>query len=431
MKIQAIRDGVVYATDGRGVYRETGASVRARAALADDRRASQRPDQRDEPSSVRIGDDPSAEGDGIDPSSGRIGDDSGFERIGTLPLTRDGLAGLRQRLLTDTPWKRALEAVVGSHQTANLWAFPDSMVATAGRAVLVSQDGGRTWGQRLTLPPSSIRMGVLPSGVCRHAGEDAIYLAEYPLAEDAAPRVHRSRDGGTRWETVLALPDVRHVHSVSVDPYEGDLWLTTGDRDEECRLLRVRDGEPEVVGGGSQDWRIVEPAFTRAAVVWGVDCAYADENRIFRLPRSEVEAPSPTPERVGTVDSSVYYAEVLAVGGTEWVALSTAAERGSDRTAPDAERSRDPTAEVVVASADTGFTDWTTLCRYRRRSPLADRTGDPPLLPSASAYVLLASCPERGLFVNPYNTATDDRRIRLIPPSAFPDDRAQRRADPS
>lgn len=393
MKLQAIHDDVVYATDGRRILRERpppGGAGRAGGPIGDGGTLRRR---RPLESGLR------------------------FEPVGRLPVIEDGIEGVRERLLTSNPWKRALEAVVGSHQTVNLWVFPEAMVATVRRDVLVSHDGGRTWDRRLTLPASSIRMGVLPSCVCRHEG--AIYIAEYPLAEDATPAVHRSTDGGRSWERFLELPSVRHVHSIASDPYGGDLWLTTGDRDEECRLVRIRDGDPDVVGGGSQDWRIVEPAFTRDAIVWGVDCGYADRNRIFRLSRSELDAPSPTPDPVGAVSSSVYYSETLEVDGTEWVVLSTAAESGGDRTAPDAETTRDRTATVVAASADSGFTEWTTLCRYRRRSPLADRSGDPPRLPSANAYVLLASSPERGLFVNPYNTAADDGAIRRIHAASF------------
>jgi len=395
MKLQSIHDGTVYTTDGRDVYREIGEAISL------------------------------ASPDVILPSG------MAFERVGTVPVEETGLAGVAERLQTATPWKGLLESVVGSYQTVSLWAFSSSLLAAVGDSVFVSTDGGETWTRSLSLPPSSARMGVLPSSVCRDNG--VLYLAEYPLAEDVTPRVHRSTDDGRSWETYLELPDVRHVHSVSIDPYGGDCWLTTGDTDDACRLIRIVDGEMRVVGGGSQDWRIVEPAFTSDAIVWGVDCGYSDANRIFRLPRSDLDSDTPTPEQVGRLDSSVYYAETLATERSEWVVLSTAAESGGDRTAPDEGTIADQTAQVVTASAETGFTEWTTLATYRRRSAPADWSGDPPRLPTANAYVFLASCPDRGLFVNPFNTATENGDIRRFPLSAITElaTREDRRAEVS
>lgn len=370
MKLQAVHDGRLYTTAGRTVYRET--------------------------------------------------DPFDFERVGSIPVVDDGVRGLKTRLQTANPWKSALETAVGSYQTANLWALSGSnLLATAGRYAFASRDGGRSWTPTLALHPSSVRMGVLPTCVCTHEG--ATYLAEYPLSESATPRVFRSDDDGATWEPYVEA-DVRHFHSVTVDPYEGDLWLTTGDRDEECRFLRVSDGELETVGGGSQRWRAVEPVFTREAILWGMDCGYAEENELYKLPRSEVTADDPTPERVGAVDSSVYYAECLTVNGAEWVVFATAAETGGDRTAPPgADAARDRHATVVAASSESGFTDWSRLATYPRRTALADRAGSVAPLPAANAYVLLDSDPERGLFLNPFNTATDDGRVRRVPKSAFPE----------
>ncbi|PSP92864.1 glycosyl hydrolase [Halobacteriales archaeon QS_4_62_28] len=383
MKLQSIHDGTVYATDGREVYRETGESISAGTA-------------------------------NVTLPGGMT-----FKSVGSLPVESSGLAGITERLQTARPWKGLLGPIVGSYQTVNLWAFSSSMLATVGQRVFVSADGGETWTQRLSLPPTSPRMGVLPSSVCSDG--DVTYLAEYPLDVNTTPRVYRSTDGGWSWETYLELPDVRHVHSVSIDPYSGDCWLTTGDTDDACRLLRLRDDEMRVVGGGSQDWRIVEPAFTRDGILWGVDCGYTEVNRIFRLPRSRLDSATPTPEPVGQVESSVYYAETFSTGGTEWVVLSTAAESGGDRTAPDEDTHGDQVARVVAASAETGFTEWTTLATYRRRTTPADWSVTPSGLPTANAYVFLASCPDRGLFVNPFNTATANGDVRRIPLSTFAD----------
>jgi len=371
MRLQDLRDGRVYATAGRTVYRE-------------------RPDGE-------------------------------FERRGTVPLAERGLDGVRERVLTSRPWTDLLEPLVGAYPTVNCWALSgDRLLATAGSHVFASADGGRTWDRTHSLPPSSPPMGVLPTAVCHREGET--YLAEYPLDEAATARVLRSTDFGRSWEPFLELPRVRHAHSVAVDPYEGDLWVTTGDADDESWILRVGDGAGavEVVGGGSQKWRAVELAFTRDAIVWGMDCAYADEIRLFALPRTELAGPGPTPEQVGTAESSVYYAATVDVEGTERVVLSTASEVGEDRTAPGDGATADERATVVTASAADGFAEWTTLASYDRRPALADRTGDPPRIPTSNAYVFLASDPDRGLLWNPFNTAADRGAIQRVAPDVFP-----------
>jgi len=361
-----------------------------------------------------------------------------FERVGSIPVPDEGLRGLVQRLQTARPWKPALEAVVGSYQTVNLWAVSDwddgdgTLLATVGSDVFRSTDGGRTWSQTLELHSSSPRMGTLPTSLCSCGG--TTYLAEYPLSESTTPRVFLSTNGGRTWEPFLTA-DVRHFHSVAVDPHDGALWLTTGDRDSECRILRVgkdlldeveageRDridaNDVQTVGGGSQRWRAVELAFTPAAIVWGMDCAYVEENELLALPRSEVNAADPTPQRIGAVNASVYYAGTVAVDGDEWVVLSTAAEAGGDRTAPPGMGSTaDRYATVVAAPADD-LTDWRRLLTYTRHRSVADRIPLSDALPTANAYVLLASAPERGLLVNPVNTVTDDGRIRAVSPAVF------------
>jgi len=408
MRLQDVSDGRVYATAGRTLYRE------------------------------------------------RPG--GGFERRGTVPLARRGLDGLRERVLTARPWTELVEPVVGAYPTVNCWALSgDRLLATAGTSAFASADGGQTWERTHVLPSSSPPMGVLPTSVCHHEG--VTYLAEYPLDGQTAACVLRSTDFGRSWEAFLELTGVRHAHSVAVDPYDGDLWLTTGDADDESWILRVADGKAatpessgavpdggggvsdsaaaatatesaamaavgsravEVVGGGSQTWRAVELAFTHDAVLWGMDCAYAEEIQLFALSRSELDGPDPTPERVGTADSSVYYATTVEVEGTERVVCSTASEVGTDRTAPGDGSTADESATVITASAADGFAEWTTLASYDRRATLADRTGDPPRIPTSNAYVFLASDPDSGLYWSPFNTASGHGRIQRVAPAAFP-----------
>lgn len=209
-----------------------------------------------------------------------------FDERGRLPPPREGptdLAGWLQGEL-----KPLVSAVTGAFPTANVWPVGDgALVATVGRRVLHSPDGGATWTTAARLPASSPPAGVLPPAFC--ATGEACYLGEYPL-DGERPRIRRSTDGGATWETVTWLPDVRHVHAVQADPYTDDVWVTTGDADAECRVGRLVDGRLVPVGGGSQRWRAVELAFTPDAVLWGVDSVYAGSNPILRLDRRDVGA---------------------------------------------------------------------------------------------------------------------------------------------
>lgn len=343
---------------------------------------------------------------------------AGYAPVGSLPVPTSGLAALRYRLLTGRRWKAALERLVGSFPSVTLHRFTDvDLLATAGPWLFTSHDGGRDWRLRHRLPASSGPMGVLPPAVCYHDG--TVYLGEYPLGPRSTPRILRSDDLGRSWSTELDLDGVRHVHAVQVDPFTGDRWVTTGDADEECQIARLRDGGLDVVGAGSQQWRAVELAFTPTAILWGVDCRYAESNPVYKLDRDDLAAARPDPTPVHRLADSVYYAATLPLGGDHWVAFSTAAEPMADSTAPTAHRNGSGAVSVVAASAATGFTEWHEVARYARQSRPVDWWNPGDRLPIAAAYAFLDADPARGVFINPLNTDRDDGAIRLVPKSVF------------
>lgn len=110
---------------------------------------------------------------------------------------------------------------------------------------------------------------VTPSGT--------VFYAEYSLNHERRlpSGVFRSDDHGETFRMVheFAPGEVRHVHFIQWDPYEACLWLGTGDRDAESRILTSRDGGAtwQVVGGGSQEWRAIGVAFAPDSVYWGTD----------------------------------------------------------------------------------------------------------------------------------------------------------------
>lgn len=343
--------------------------------------------------------------------------ENSFAPVGKLPVPTSGRSGFSYRIKTAKGWKSALTRIVGRFPSVNLWPITDTdLLATADNYVFVSHDGGATWTVSRTLPDSSSPMGVLPTGVCYHDG--AIYLGEYPLASSATPRILRSTDRGRTWETVVELEDVRHVHSVQIDPYTGDLWVTTGDSGAECRIGRLRDGEFEVVGSGGQEWRAVELTFTSDAIIWGMDSVYRETNPIVRLERSRFDD-DVSPETLYDASNSIYYATSLSVDSEEWIVVSTAMEPGRDSTGPENQITRSDRAKILAASSGTKFTTWHELAAYEKRSVPVDRWNPWDSAPIANAYVFLAADSNRGVVANPYNTARDDGALLLYPPEYF------------
>lgn len=329
-------------------------------------------------------------------------DDLEFQQRGRLPKVQLRQQSFQRFLQTGCYTKAALARLFGSFPTVNIWPIAeDRLFASRGRMLYRSTDGAQTWTEIYQLPSSSGPMGVLPTGFAMEA--ETILLGEYPLDESDQPRVMESQDGGTTWKTVFE-PEARHVHAVTIDPYTGDRWITTGDGNEEAMIARLFDDGIDIVGSGSQLWRAVDIAFTPDAVLWGMDCPYVENNRIVRLSRDEITKRDPTVKTVHVVGSPVYFAETVSIDGEHHVLFSTAIEPA---TTPK------HTARVVHGTTADGFKEWDTLVRYERASPPFGSFID------TNAYVFIAADSLRGVFVNPYNTATENGSIQKIPLSCL------------
>lgn len=350
--------------------------------------------------------------DGLDVGTWRA--DRGFEPCGTFPNPNTGARRLFRDVLTRRSTRRLLRPVTGTYTTANVWPLRDDhLLGTTANWVCASSDGGRSWTPVHELPPSSGPMGIHPTSVCVVDG--TTYLAEYPLGDEPA-RVLASDDLGQTWSTHVERDDVRHFHGVFYDPFDDQLWGTTGDTDRESAIGRFVDGGFEPVGRGSQRWRAVSLMFTPEHVLWGMDCPYADEDAVFRLDRDELDAGAVDADVVATTDCSVFYAETLPVDGEVWAVVTTGSAAGIDSTAPPGKRRNadSRTVRVLAASSASSFETWYELHAFDRRRTVSEHTRR---IPTSAAYVFLAADPDLGFVVNPYNTRTRHGEVIAIAPS--------------
>lgn len=111
---------------------------------------------------------------------------------------------------------------------------------------------------------------------------------------------------------------VRHVHGIFVDPYSSNLWVTTGDENDESAIWRSTDGfrTVERIISGSQQTRVVGLLFTKDHIYFGSD-SERESNYLWRLERNTLKT-----EMLCYVDGSVLGAG-YACGG---MCFSTAVE---------------------------------------------------------------------------------------------------------
>jgi hypothetical protein len=128
-------------------------------------------------------------------------------------------------------------------------------------------------------------------GVCI-TPDGTIFIGEYTINinNDKPTSLYRSTDNGMSFQNILtfAKDEIRHIHFVQWDKYENCLWMGTGDKDYECKLMRSTDnGETwEIVGEGSQLWRAIGVSFTEEALYWGTDAgSVPDPNYIIKMDR--------------------------------------------------------------------------------------------------------------------------------------------------
>ena len=200
-------------------------------------------------------------------------------------------------------WTRMISSATRLGGRLRRDGFHDLSVLPDGRLVAIlpgaiaicppgHQDFQVTWRVRRGTRP--LAMAVTPGG--------SIFWGEY-FSNPGRDEVHvyGSLDGGSTWDAVYTFPagNIRHVHSVTYDPYRDHLWMCTGDYGAECRIMRVSNDWKviETVLEGSQQNRAVRPIPTPQGLYFATD-SELEQNYIYRLD------PDDSVERLYPIDGS-------------------------------------------------------------------------------------------------------------------------------
>lgn len=193
-----------------------------------------------------------------------------------------------------------------------------SLIVQLDNRLMVVPMDGKSGQIELHRMPNGRR--VLRRGWCE-TEQGEILVGEYWSNPDREPvRIFAVVDGRHREVHTFLSGEIRHIHALEYDPFDGGVWFTTGDRDDECLIGRLDEefSLARIVGQGAQRWRAVSLAFYADAVYWGSD-NHDGANSIWRFDRSSREI-----TKQGEVVGPVYYNVTLP----NHIVFSTAMEKG-------------------------------------------------------------------------------------------------------
>lgn len=145
--------------------------------------------------------------------------------------------------------------------------------------------------------------GSRPMVVCKSLS-GALYYGEYRSnSERSAVSIMKYCVQEEAWTQHYSLTGVRHIHGIFEDPLTSDIWLTTGDEDDESAIWKTSDDfiTLERVLGGSQQLRAVQLVFTDSSIYFGSDTP-REANFLYRLDKYSGDL-----EQLVGVNGSVFF----------------------------------------------------------------------------------------------------------------------------
>lgn len=138
----------------------------------------------------------------------------------------------------------------------------------------------------------AIPKGSKPLNLC-FAPSGNIFFGEYFQNMDKqAVNIYCSEDNGQTWNIAYTFEvgNINHIHGLFYDKYTNRIWVTTGDRENECIIGYTEDEFKtfvEVFRGG-QEYRTCQLFFYKDFIVFGTDTQY-EQNVIKRFDRKTLE----------------------------------------------------------------------------------------------------------------------------------------------
>jgi len=103
-----------------------------------------------------------------------------------------------------------------------------------------------------------------------------IFFGEYSSnRKRTSVNIYASDDKGDSWYIIYSIPQkkIKHIHGIFYDSFSDSLWITTGDENGECYIIKTDNNfsQLEYLGDGSQLWRTCNLFFQKDQVVWLMD----------------------------------------------------------------------------------------------------------------------------------------------------------------
>lgn len=123
-------------------------------------------------------------------------------------------------------------------------------------------------------------------------------FAEYGTGNDVEMYVWKTKNKGATWEKVFTKGarggngEIKHFHCVQVDPFTKDIWLASGDTDDEAKIWKSTDeGETwQELFSGSQQTRTLGFVFEKDVIYYGMDSPTKEfPSNIYRIDRNTMQ----------------------------------------------------------------------------------------------------------------------------------------------
>jgi len=189
-------------------------------------------------------------------------------------------------------------------------------------------------------------------------------------------------------DSIFKFKEIRHIHGIYKDPYTEQIWITTGDEDNEAAIYCSNDNfkKVEKILYGSQQTRTIKLLFTETYVYFGSDAPH-EVNYLYRMHRKSKKV-----EQLQQVGSSVFHA--CKVG--DWLFFSTAIEPSQVNT----------TKYSEVWASHNGV-DWKCIYKFKKdRLPMRYFQYGQVFFPSGFGD-------EKHLWLSPFATKYDNTTFKI------------------